>query len=90
MQKVEAPTHVWHAESHVPHDWPSGCKNCPAAQMEVHVPSALSRVTPMRQAVQPVLLLLLHSEHEMSHAWQTRLPSEYLPLGQASTQAPAS
>jgi len=90
VHRVEAPKHVWHAESHVPHDWPSACKNCPAAQMVVHVPAALSRVAPMRQAVQPVLVLLLHSEHEVSHAWQIRLLSAYLPLGQASTQVPAS
>lgn len=89
MQRLEAPKHVWHAESHVPHVWPSARKNCSAAQTAVHVPAALSRVTPGRQAVQPVLVLV-HSEHEASHAWQTRLPSAYLPLGQAATQVPAS
>ena len=90
VQRVEAPKHVWHAESHMAHVWPLACKNCPAAQTAVHVPAALSRVTPVRQAVQPVLVSLLHSEHEASHAWQTRLLSAYLPLGQASTQVPAS
>ena len=33
--------------------------------------------------MQPVLVPLLHSEHEASQTWQTRLPSAYLPLGQS-------